>query len=213
MKSLNEYITEQQINEGFKDFLKNMYDIVTGKKRAERKRLEDEEKAQRKQQLADDKQKFLDAIGSGTKKYDLLSITYKYSDLSKKYWSGYRNQTGWTLVVLCDDNTLKNVETAYEANQWFSWLNGTNDEEKRKNGFNIIFEPWYENGKLLAKSFIDDNDWKNRSELIYMFDIEDVRLNNNKDIDDLINVLKNKPRDFHGGNIEGLIEKLESKKK
>ena len=35
MKGLNEYINESLINEGFKDFLKNIYDVVTGKKRAE----------------------------------------------------------------------------------------------------------------------------------------------------------------------------------
>ena len=34
MKSFSQYICESQLNEGFKDFIKNIYDIVSGKKRA-----------------------------------------------------------------------------------------------------------------------------------------------------------------------------------
>ena len=34
MKSFSQYILEAQLNEGFKDFIKNLYDVVSGKKRA-----------------------------------------------------------------------------------------------------------------------------------------------------------------------------------
>ena len=210
MKSFSQYILEAQLNEGFKDFIKNLYDVVSGKKRAERKRIEKEELEQRKKNLEAWKNKFFDVVKNGTKKYDVLSITYKYTNFSKKYWSDYIIGDGWKLIVLCDDNTLENAKNAYECSDYWGYLNATNDVEKRKNGFKIIFQPIFENNKLSAKSFF--NDISRQASLIYLFDCDDIKLNDKEDIDEIIDILKNKPRDFYGGNIDGIVKELENKK-
>lgn len=210
MKSFSQYIYEAQLNEGFKDFIKNMYDIVSGKKRAERKRIEKEEIEQRKKDLEAWKNKFFDVVKNGTKKYDVLSITYKYTNFSKKYWSDYIIGDGWKLIVLCDDNTLENAKNAYECSDYWGYLNATNDVEKLKNGFKIIFKPLFENNKLSAKSFF--NDISRKASLIYLFDCDEIKLNDKEDIDEIIDILKNRPRDFYGGNIDGIVKELESKK-
>ena len=119
MKSFSQYIYESQLNEEFKDFIKNIYDIVSGKKRAERKRIEKEELEQRKKDLEAWKNKFFDVVKNGTKKYDVLSITYKYTDFSTKYWSNYITGGGWKLIVLCDDNTLENAKNSYECSDYW----------------------------------------------------------------------------------------------
>lgn len=210
MKSFSQYIYESQLNEGFKDFIKNMYDIVSGKKRAERKRIEKEELEQRKKDLEDWKNKFFNVVKNGTKKYDVLSITYKYTNFSKKYWSDYIIGDGWKLIVLCDDNTLENAKNAYECSDYWGYLNATNDVEKLKNGFKIIFKPLFENNKLSAKSFF--NDISRKASLIYLFDCDEIKLNDKEDIDEIIDILKNRPRDFYGGNIDGIVKELEDKK-
>ena len=210
MKSFSQYILEAQLNEGFKDFIKNLYDVVSGKKRAERKRIEKEELEQRKKNLEAWKNKFFDVVKNGTKKYDVLSITYKYTNFSKKYWSDYIIGDGWKLIVLCDDNTLENAKNAYECSDYWGYLNATNDVEKRKNGFKIIFQPIFENNKLSAKSFF--NEIRDKASLIYLFDCDDIKLNDKEDIDEIIDILKNKPRDFYGGNIDGIVKELENKK-
>ena len=210
MKSFSQYIYESQLNEGFKDFIKNLYDVVSGKKRAERKRIEKEEIEQRKKDLEAWKNKFFDVVKNGTNKYDVLSITYKYTDFSTKYWSNYITGGGWKLIVLCDDNTLENAKNSYECSDYWGYLNATNDVEKQKNGFKIIFQPIFENNKLSAKSFF--NEIRDKASLIYLFDCDDIKLNNKEDIDEIIDILKNKPRDFYGGNIDGIVKELESKK-
>ena len=210
MKSFSQYILEAQLNEGFKDFIKNLYDVVSGKKRAERKRIEKEEIEQRKKDLEAWKNKFFDVVKNGTKKYDVLSITYKYTNFSTKYWSDYITGGGWKLIVLCDDNTLENAKNAYECSDHWGYLNATNDVEKRKNGFKIIFQQLFENNKLSAKSFF--NDISRQASLIYLFDCDDIKLNDKEDIDEIIDILKNKPRDFYGGNIDGIVKELENKK-
>lgn len=114
MKSFSQYIYESQLNEGFKDFIKNLYDVVSGKKRAERKRIEKEEIEQRKKDLEAWKNKFFDVVKNGTKKYDVLSITYKDTDFSNKYWIDHIDHGGsWKLIVLCDNNTLENAKNSY----------------------------------------------------------------------------------------------------
>ena len=187
-----------------------MYDVVSGKKRAERKRIKKEELEQRKKDLEAWKNKFFDVVKNGTKKYDVLSITYKYTNFSTKYWSDYITGGGWKLIVLCDDNTLENAKNAYECSDYWGYLNATNDVEKRKNGFKIIFQPIFENNKLSAKSFF--NDISRQASLIYLFDCDDIKLNDKEDIDEIIDILKNRPRDFYGGNIDGIVKELESKK-
>ena len=210
MKSFSQYIYESQLNEGFKDFIKNMYDVVSGKKRAERKRIEKEKIEQRKKDLEAWKNKFFDVVKNGTKKYDVLSITYKYTDFSTKYWSNFINDSSWKLIVLCDDNTLENAKNSYECSDYWGYLNATNDVEKQKNGFKIIFKPLFENNKLSAKSFF--NDISRQASLIYLFDCDDIKLNDKEDINEIIDILKNKPRDFYGGNIDGIVKELENKK-
>ena len=210
MKSFSQYILEAQLNEGFKDFIKNLYDVVSGKKRAERKRIEKEEIEQRKKDLEAWKNKFFDVVKNGTKKYDVLSITYKYTDFSTKYWSNYITGGGWKLIVLCDDNTLENAKNSYESTGYWGYLNATNDVEKQKNGFKIIFQPIFENNKLSAKSFF--NDINRKASLIYLFDCDDIKLNDKEDIDEIIDILKNRPRDFYGGNIDVIVKELEDKK-
>ena len=210
MKGLNEYINESLINEGFKDFLKNIYDVVTGKKRAEEKRIKEEEFAQRKKDLEAWRDKFFDVVKNGTKKNDLLVVHYKYSDFSKKYCGSFDKYKDYTCYLLCDNNTLKNAEDSYEMTEYWGYLNATDDEEKIKNGFKILMSPIFEDEKLSARSFKTGD--RNRAELIYLFDCEDIRLNDPKDIDNMIDIL-NGPRDFVGGNIEGIIDELKSKRK
>ena len=156
------------------------------------------------------KNKFFDVVKNGTKKYDVLSITYKYTDFSTKYWSNFINDSSWKLIVLCDDNTLENAKNSYECSDYWGYLNATNDVEKQKNGFKIIFKPLFENNKLSAKSFF--NDISRQASLIYLFDCDDIKLNDKEDIDEIIDILKNRPRDFYGGNIDGIVKELENKK-
>lgn len=209
MKTLNEYIIESQLNESFKDFAKNIYDIVTGKKRAERKRIKEAELAERKVELEKWRDQFFELVKNGTKKNDVLSITYKYGDFTKKYWNTFESWTTSKLLVLCADNTLKNAQDSYEATEYWGYLNGTNDDEKRKNGFKVVFEPFFENKKLSAISY--RKDYREQSTLIYLFDCVDMKINDPKDIDEMIDILKS-PRDFAGGDVENLIKELESKK-
>ena len=211
MKGLNEYINESLINEGFKDFLKNIYDLVTGKKRAEQKRIKEEDFAQRKKDLEAWRDKFFNVLKNGTKKNDLLVIHYKYSNFTMKYWADlFKNHEEYTCYLLCDENTLKNAQDSYEMTPSWGYLNGTDDEEKIKNGFKILMSPVFKDEKLLARSFRTGD--RNRAELIYLFDCEDIRLNDPKDIDNMIDIL-NSPRDFAGGNIEEIIDELKSKNK
>lgn len=209
MKSLNDYITEQQLNESFKDFAKNIYDIVTGKKRAEKKRIKEAELAERKVELEKWRDQFFELVKNGTKKNDVLSITYKYTDFTKKYWSDFANWAGPKLLVLCNDNTLKNAQDSYEATEYWGYLNGTNDDEKLKNGFKVTFEPFFKDKKLSAISY--RNGHREQSTLIYLFDCVDMKINDPKDIDEMIDILKS-PRDFAGGDVDNLIKELESKK-
>ena len=139
-----------------------------------------------------------------------MSITYKYTDFSTKYWSNFINDSSWKLIVLCDDNTLENAKNSYECSDYWGYLNATNDVEKQKNGFKIIFKPLFENNKLSAKSFF--NDISRQASLIYLFDCDDIKLNDKEDINEIIDILKNKPRDFYGGNIDGIVKELENKK-
>ena len=211
MKSFSQYIYESQLNEGFKDFIKNLYDVVSGKKRAERKRIEKEEIEQRKKDLEAWKNKFFDVVKNGTKKYDVLSITYKDTDFSNKYWIDHIDHGGsWKLIVLCDNNTLENAKNSYECSDYWGYLNAANDVKKLNNGFKIIFQPIFENNKLSAKSFF--NEIRDKASLIYLFDCVDIKLNDKEDIDEIIDILKNRPRDFYGGNIDGIVKELESKK-
>ena len=94
--------------------------------------------------------------------------------------------------------------------EYWGYLNATDDEEKLKNGFKILMNPVFENEKLSARSFRTGD--RNHAELIYLFDCEDIRLNDPKDIDNMIDIL-NGLRDFVGGNIEGIIDELKSKRK
>ena len=76
--------------------------------------------------------------------------------------------------------------------------------------FKIIFQPIFENNKLSSKSFF--NDINRKASLIYLFDCDDIKLNDKEDINEIIDILNNKPRDFYGGNIDGIVKELESKK-
>ena len=60
----------------------------------------------------------------------------------------------------------------------------------------IIFQPIFENNKLSAKSFF--NEIRDKASLIYLFDCDDIKLNDKEDIDEIIDILKNRPRDFYG---------------
>ena len=188
-----------------------MYDVVSGKKRAERKKIEKEEIEQRKKDLEAWKNKFFDVVKNGTKKYDVLSITYKDTDFTTKYWIDHIDHgDSWKLIVLCDNNTLENAKNSYECSDYWGYLNAANDVKKLNNGFKIIFQPIFENNKLSAKSFF--NEIRDKASLIYLFDCDDIKLNDKEDIDEIIDILKNRPRDFYGGNIDGIVKELESKK-
>lgn len=210
MQTFQEFLNESKINEGFKESIKSLYDVISGKRRAERIRLEKEEVEQRKKDLESWKEKFLSVVKDGTKKYDVLTISYKYSDFSKEHWYDYNScYESFKLIFLCDDNTVENAIDSYDSNDYWAWLNTSNDSAKKANGFKIIFTPVYERGSLSAFSFKEGD---NRAAMICLFDCEDIRLNDNQDIDEIIDILKNKPRNFFGGNLEGIISKLEQKK-